>query len=325
VSPFPRSVVNPDVVVAVDELVGRGVLDGRAAVRLRRAASGSHVSVNDELRGLLWVGVFLITTGVGILIRHNLDRLGPVAIAAGLGVAAAACLGWAFRRQAARGFAFDSILLLGALLAAADLAFVEVKFTPLGEHWPWHLLIVASAFAALAFRFDSKSLFSLALTSFAAWRGVAIAGVATPWGGVVDDSRLLVEALACGLLFIAVGKLLERLRVRASFEPVAAWLGWLLIVGALAMRLCVDESRTITAAALLGCGAVLAWFAWDDHSVGRYALGVGAAAIGIGGWAAQALEAIGGGAVGFLTVILAIASVVIVLVLRAHRALGGPS
>ena len=180
--------MNPDVVAAVDDLVRKGVLEARAATRLRRAASGSLVSVHDGLRALLWAGVFLITTGVGILVRQNLDRIGPLAIAIVLGVASVGCLSWAWRHESRASFVFDSMLLLGALLAAADLAFIEVKFTPLGSHWPWHLLIVAAAYAALAFRFDSKSLFSLSLTSFAAWRGVSLTLVAGPWGAVADSS-----------------------------------------------------------------------------------------------------------------------------------------
>jgi len=317
--------VNPDVVSAVDELVKRGVLDSRAAVTLRRAASGALVSVSDELRVLLWAGVLLITSGVGLLVQQNVDRIGPVVIAIAIGVAAAACLGWAWRRAPATGFVFDSVLLLGALLAASDLAFIEVKFTALGAHWPWHLLIVAAAYAALAFRFDSKTLFSLALTSFTAWRGVSIAGVATPWGGVADTDRLLVEALGCGVLFIGFGKVLERVRIKVQFEPVASWLGSLLIVGALTMRLGIDEGRAITAAALVGCGAVLAWFAWDERSLGRYALGIGAAAVGVGAWFSEVIDNIDGGEKLFLTVVVLLACVVIVLVLRAHRALGGSS
>jgi hypothetical protein len=317
--------MNPDVVSAIDALVKQGVLERRPAVTFRRVASGSLVSVREELRVLLWAGVLLITTGVGLLVRQNLDRIGPVAIAVALGLAAVSCLSWAWRRAHASSLAFDSVLLLGALLTAADLAFVEVKFTPLGADWPWHLLIVAVAYAGLAVRFDSKTLFSLALTSFAAWRGVSIAGVATPWGGVADSDRLLVEALGCGVLFIALGKFLERNRIKVPFEPVAAWLGWLLIVGALTMRLGVDEGRTITAAALIGCGAVLAWFAWDERNVGRYALGIGAAAVGVGGGLIEVNETIDGGEKLFMAVVVLLAGAVIVLVVRAHRALRNPS
>ena len=317
--------MNPDVVAAVDALVERGVIDRRGAVTLRREASGSLVSVRDELRVLLWAGVLLITSGAGLLVRQNVDRIGPLAIAIGIGVAAFACLGWAWRRAPSRSFAFDSVLLLGALLAAADLAFIEVKFTPLGAHWPRHFLIVAAAYAWLAFRFDSKTLFSLALTSFAAWRGVSLVGVAVPWGGVADSNRLFLEALGCGVAFLVLGKVLERVRVRAPFEPVAAWLGWILIVGALAMRLVTDEGLVIPAAALVGCGAVLAWFSWDERSLGRYALGLGAAALGVGAWAAEGIDRIGGGEKMMLTVVALLAFAVIVLVLRAHRALGTSS
>jgi len=315
--------MNPDVVAAVDDLVRKRVLESRAAARLRRAASGSLISVRQELRVLLWAGVFLITAGAGILVRQNLDRVGPVAVAVAIGVAALACLGWAWRQASAPSLVFESVLLLGSLLAAADLAFVEVKFTPLGSHWPWHLLIVAAAYAALAFRFDSKSLFSLSLTSFAAWRGVSLAGVASPWGAVADSDRLLTEALICGVLFLALGKLLESSQVKAQFEPVAAWLGWILIVGALSMRLGVDESRVVVATALTGCGVVLAWFAWDERSLGRYALGVGAAAVGVGGWAVEAIERVHGGFNAYLAIVVLLAGAVIVLLLRAQRALRG--
>ena len=315
--------MNPDVVAAIDELARAGTLDRKTAVVARRVAAGVLVSVLAELRVLLWAGVFLITTGVGILVQQNLDRIGPVVIAAVLGAAAAACLAWVWRRPPASSFAFESVLLLGALLAAADLAFIEFKFTPLGAHWPWHLLIVAAAYAALAVRFDSTSLFSLALTSFAAWRGVSISMLA-PWAGVPDPDRFMVEALLCGVAFLAIGKLLESVRFHSRFEPAASWLGWLLIFGVLVMRLGGDRGRVV-ATALVACGALLAWFAWDERRVGRYALGVGAGAVGVGAWLAPGIDRIGGGLFRYSAMVLLLAATVIITILRAQRAFRGPA
>jgi hypothetical protein len=181
---------------------------------------------------------------------------------------------------------------------------------------------VSAAYAALAFRFDSRSLFSLSLTSFAAWRGVSIALVASPWGAVADGNRLLVEALICGVLFLAIGKLLETARVKPRFEPAAAWLGWVLILGALVVRLGADGGL-IAATALVGCGAALVWFSWDERRIGRYALGIAAAAVGVGGWAAELIDRVGGGENAFLVLVAVLAGAVIVLLLRAHRALRG--
>ena len=305
------------------------MLARETAAPLRRAAAGSIVSVREEIRILLWVGVLLISTGAGLLVKQNLDRIGPMAIAIALGLAAAGCLLFVWRRAPAFSWGEtdggdlvrDAALLLGALLVAADVAFIEVKFTPLGANWSWHLLIVAAFYAALALRFDSKGLFSLALSSFAAWRGVAIATVAVPWGPLEADDRLLVEALICGVLFLSLGKLLQRLGRKAHFEPTAAWLGWLLILGGLAVRLGVNEGRNVVALSLLACGLLLAWLSWHERAIGRYALGIGAAAWGVGGIIVELLDAADLGEKTFAFLVLILAGIVVWLVLRAHRAL----
>ena len=305
------------------------MLARETAAPLRRAAAGSIVSVREEIRILLWAGVLLVSTGAGLLVKQNLDRIGPLAIAIVLGAAAAGCLLFVWRR--APGFSWretdggelvrDAALLLGALLVAADLAFIEVKFTPLGAHWSWHLLIVSALYFALALRFDSKSLFSLALSSFSAWRGVAIATVAVPWGPLERDDRLLVEALICGVLFLSLGKIMLRLGRKAHFEPTAAWLGWLLILGGLAVRLGVDEGRNAMAVSLIACGLILAWLSWSERAIGRYALGIGAAAWGVGGLIVEMVDAADLGEKTFALLVLALAALVVWLVLRAHRAL----
>ena len=109
---------------------------------------------------------------------------------------ATACLGWVARQSpiyspgevASPHFAFDYVLVLGALLAAADLAFIETQLRPLGDQWAFHLLLVSVGYFGLAFRFDSRTLFGLALTTFAAWRGVAAVSVERSVFGFFEDT-----------------------------------------------------------------------------------------------------------------------------------------
>ncbi|HEY4592740.1 MAG TPA: DUF2157 domain-containing protein, partial [Thermoanaerobaculia bacterium] len=89
--------MNPDVADAIPRLVEAGVLAPDEAPRPLRVARGELLSVHWELRALLYAGVLLVTGGVGLLVKENLDRIGPVAIAAGIGLAAAAALGWVIR------------------------------------------------------------------------------------------------------------------------------------------------------------------------------------------------------------------------------------
>jgi hypothetical protein len=234
--------VDPDVEDAIERLGHEGVLSPELARPLARAARGELVSLWAELRVALYAGVTLIAGGAGLLIRQNLDRIGPLAIAIGLGAAALACLGWVVAKAPrfswgevpSPDLAFDYVLLLGALLTATDVAYVEVKFTPLGASWPLHLLLVAAFYALLAFRFDSRIQWSLALSTFAAWRGVSVRFLdRAPWD-FWGDPRVRANAIACGVAFALAGWLLARYRRKAHFEPVAVNLACLLVLGGLA-------------------------------------------------------------------------------------------
>ena len=118
------------------------------------------------------------------------------------------------------------------LLAAADLAWIESQFRLLGPNWAYHLLVVALLYLAAAYRFDSRAVLSLALSTFAAWRGVAVS-LDFALRGARATPAVRANALACGALFIGAGILSVRANRKAHFEPVWTTLGLLLFLGAL--------------------------------------------------------------------------------------------
>ena len=183
--------------------------------------------------------------------------------------------------------ALDYVLLLGALLAGADLAFAEVKLTVLGDAWPWHLLILALFYALLAFRYDSRVLFSLALSTFAAWRGVSTARLEQAlWIG--GEGPVRVNAAGCGLLFLAGGAFLRRRSCKAHFEPVATHLGWLLLLGAAGSAL-GTPAGSLFALILIGLAGILAALAWRQRRFSLVAMAVVAAYAGVSALAVRTL------------------------------------
>jgi len=232
--------VNPDVAAAVERLRGDGVLGDLPANVFGRVARRELVSVRLEIRFALYLGVLLLTAGIGLFVKENHERIGPAAIGAAIGVVAAASLLWAARHSApftweeatSSHAGFDYVLLLGALLVATDLAYLETQLVLLGPDWPWHLLLVAVFYGLLAYRFDSKMLLSLALASFAAWRGIAVSIGRTSLGSG-DPARLRVEALVLGVLFAALGFVSVRVKRKAHFGDVYVDAGLLLALGGL--------------------------------------------------------------------------------------------
>ena len=223
---------SPEVAEAIPKLVEKGLLAPAAAAPLLRSARGELLSIRGELRAVLYFGVLAIVTGVSLLVKENLDRIGPMAIAVGIGLAALACLAWAlsralpfsWQRAESSDLAFDFLLLLGILLFGADLAYIEAKFTPLGDAWGYHLLFMSLVTAALAVRCDSRTAWSLALSTFAAWRGVAAAGVV---GGVLGRSEVALRwnLILCGLAFLGLGFAMRRFDRKRHFEPLTTFFG----------------------------------------------------------------------------------------------------
>lgn len=231
--------MNSSLLEAVGRLRARGILNEGQAGFFERIARGELVSVRIELQIALWAGVTMAAAGAGLLVKQNLAHLGPVTIGAGIGLAAALCLWYVARTAppfswgpvASATLAFDYVLLLGVILIGTDLAYLETQYKIFGPNWPWHLLVLSLIQLAFALRYDSRAVLTLALASFAAWRGVALS---FPGGRLFGrhDELILVNALAVGAFYLAAGTLLQRTGRKAHFEPAFGNLGLLLLLGA---------------------------------------------------------------------------------------------
>ena len=160
----------------VSQLHAAGVLDEPTAARLQALENGTIFSLHYELRIASYAAVLLVVAGVGLMLKENFDRIGPMAIATVVALLAAGCYAWVARGQLRgepRSIVGDYLLLLGGMLISADVAFLEVQFHWLGNRWALHLLLLAALHAVCAYAFDSRLLLSLALTALAGWFGAS--------------------------------------------------------------------------------------------------------------------------------------------------------
>ena len=225
------------------ELTAAGVIDEIAMSRLVALERGTIFSVFEELRFALYAAVAAITTGIGILLKENLDRIGPLTLIIALALVAAACYGSAIRtrlRHESRMIVGDYLLLLGALIMSADLGYAESQFHWLGPHWSWHLLILAALHAATAYALNSRLVLSASLASLAGWFGVE-GHISTL---LQLDSSLSfsgIQAMVCAGVILLWREIHRRLSGAPQFEDVfehfAANIGFW---GALALTLSSD-------------------------------------------------------------------------------------
>src|SRR5215813_11075830 len=313
--------MNPDVVAAITRLRADNVLTGPQATLFNRVARRHLVSVRLEIRLLLYVGVGLLTSGVGVLVVEHQQEIGPLAIAGALGLAAAACLVWvagkapafSWRAVESPNVAFDYILLLGLLLFASDLGYVEAQFTVLGPSWTHHLVIVGAVYLLAAYRWDSQIVLGLALTTLAAWRGVSLSLTAGVHGarGAKD---LRTNAIVIGALYVAPAILSVWLARKAHFEEVFGNSGLLLLLGALVSGVLGDHAWGFWLLALLAVAGVVVWIAFGLGRSLYFAEGVVAAYVGL----LRVLFELGSSSVAFFAAaFLGVAA--LILIFAAHR------
>jgi hypothetical protein len=157
------------------ELQSAGLIDEATAARAAALERGSIFSVYEELRFVLYAAVAAITSGLGLLLKENLERIGPATLIIALALVAAGCYWTAVHKQLrgeARPVGGDYLLLLGALIVSADLGYAEFQFHWLGAMWPWYLLILAAFHAATAYALDSRLILSVSIASLAGWFGI---------------------------------------------------------------------------------------------------------------------------------------------------------
>jgi hypothetical protein len=160
-------------------------------------------SIRPELLFVLYIAVAMLVAGVGLLIKANLDRIGPAVLLTGIFVASALCYALALRARLAgreRSLGEDYVLLLGALLFSTAVGYAEVQFRMFGTGWSRHLLLLAAWHLASAYLFGSRLVLTVALTAFAGWLGVE-----ARLGTLVDPLHPLFgvgpRSLLCALLF----------------------------------------------------------------------------------------------------------------------------
>src|SRR5262245_27340160 len=312
--------MNPDVVAAIARLRADNVLSSPQATFFNRVARRHLVSLRLEIRLLLYVGVLLLTSGVGVLVVEHQKEIGPLAIAGALTVGTLVCFAWvvrtappfSWRQVESPNVAFDYILLLGVLLFASALGYVEAQFTVLGDRWAHHLLIVGVVYFVVAYRWDSRTVLGLALTTLAAWRGVSMSLRAVEFD-MEHVPGLRANAIAIGLIYVALAVLSVRLERKSHFEDVFGNTGLILLLGALVSGVFGAAPWGIWLAALLAVAAAVMWVAFRRGRSLYFAQGVLAAYLGL-------LRPLfdRGSSVGFLLAAL-LGAGALTLIIMAHR------
>jgi hypothetical protein len=207
------------------ELLDKGLIDRDQFEKIDLIVSGKIRSVFYELRSLLYLGILLFTTGVGILIYENIGDLGHLISVILLFALTCTCFWYVFKKGPpyAHGEVkqptpyFDYIVLLGSLLLISVIGYLQFLYEIFEQAPGLISLLTAAFFFAIAYRFDHAGVLSLAITALASFFSISLSFQHWQTGDFFTMSNLYLTAIVFGVVVGTIALILDRNAIKPHF------------------------------------------------------------------------------------------------------------
>lgn len=182
-------------------------------------------SVFSEVRFILYAGLLMLSSGLGVLVYKNIDTLGHQVILAFIGLLCLACFYFAWKRLKPyspfqvenESTVQDYILLLGCLLFLIFETYLQYQYNIFGTRYGLATVMPAVLFIGIAYRSDHVGILSLGITATAAWIGVTVNPYQYIVTGDFKTESLTWTALIFGVALISAGLFLDTKNIKAHF------------------------------------------------------------------------------------------------------------
>jgi hypothetical protein len=202
------------------ELHQAGTLSSEQFTILNELHHNKRYSIHGELRAVIYIGVLLIAAGMALTIRQYFIQLGDIAIIGSLTAGCLAAFSYCFvkgklysnDKVESPNILFDYVLLFGCTCFATAIGYIETQFNVLGKLWIHYLLVSATLFFFLAYRFDNRLVLSMALSTLAAWFGFQLSDVFLSFHKYYRETAIAYSVVSFGL-----GLVLYRVAIKKHF------------------------------------------------------------------------------------------------------------
>ncbi|HSC36702.1 MAG TPA: DUF2157 domain-containing protein [Chitinophagaceae bacterium] len=207
------------------QLHTEGLLSEASLEKVKAAEAGRLFSVHWELKTLLYLGVLLLSGGLGVLVYKNIDTIGHQAVLAFIAVVSAGCFYYCIKKKppfstarvASPGVLYDYLLLLACLTFVSFLGYWQYQYGIFGQRYGLALFVPMVVLFFTAYYFDHLGVLSLAITNLAAWAGIAVTPLQLWRENDFDNPVLISTGLALGLFLLVAAFFSEKQKIKTHF------------------------------------------------------------------------------------------------------------
>lgn len=209
-----------------DKLKEEDLISATSLENIRMREQNPLFSLHWELKTLLYLGVMLLSTGLGILIYKNIDTIGHQVILAMIAAISIGCFAYCLKNR--RPFSrervkspnslFDYLLLLGCLSFLIFVGYLQFQYTVFGTNYGMATFIPMMLLFFVAYEFDHLGILSMGITNLAIWMGVSITPAQLLSTGNFDNETVIYTYLILGFILLLTGQLTEHFNFKKHFR-----------------------------------------------------------------------------------------------------------
>ncbi len=183
-------------------------------------------SVHWEVKTLLYLGVLLLTSGLGLLIYENINTIGHKFVLALIALIFMGCFGYCFKtalpfsteKVKSPNTSFDYILLLGSISFLTFIGYLQYEYQVFGTNYNLATLIPMLVLFFAAYYFDHLGILNMAIANLAVWMGVSVTPKSLLLSHNFDSQTAIYTYLVLGLILLTGAYFTQRLNLKKHFK-----------------------------------------------------------------------------------------------------------
>ncbi len=197
----------------LEKLTEKNIISDEQASQIKVSDSNQPFSIHWELRLLLYLGITLLSSGLGVLIYKNIDTIGHNILISLIALVCLACFYYAFRHrkpflwgEIEESTNLDDFALLGGCLAFLTLeGYLQYQYNFFGTRYGLVAFLPAVLFFFCAYYFDHRGVLSMAITALASWIGISITPLRLLKNNDFNSQDMVITSISLGIFLIIVG------------------------------------------------------------------------------------------------------------------------
>lgn len=203
-----------------------GLISNESYAKVVQHQQYSLFSIHWELKTLLYLGILILTSGLGILVYKNLNSIGHGIVLLFIALVSVACFAYCYKNKNPFTFEkvksptpfFDYILLLGALCILLFIGYLQYQYHVFGLHYGMATFIPMVLLFYIAYNFDHLGILNMAIINLGVWLGVTATLKQLLAYDTFNSESMIYTYLGFGLLLIAFAWLTENYRIKSHFK-----------------------------------------------------------------------------------------------------------